>query len=194
MDEVKDLSSWKNSLLFTIILVKVSFKISLNILLALISSSKTFSNFNFLLFRPLIFFDRSSHFNIRDFKSCIRSAAFLFSAAVLMIMPKFLGLMLSVSLRIRFRSFAVLIFLDTLIWFWKGHRTKNLPGIETSAETLAPLVEMGSFSTWTINWSPFLTRFSIWSVLTVSSSKRKSFSSGFLNPLFLVIWVYFLRP
>ncbi|MCY1531927.1 hypothetical protein D9M68_671670 [compost metagenome] len=92
------------------------------------------------------FFIKLSHLDTESNKSFCNSATPLPSDTVLIITPKFLGLILSIIFLRRLRSVLLLIFLETEITLEKGTRTIYLPAIERSELSRGPLVEIGSLA------------------------------------------------
>ena len=102
--------------------------------------------------------------------SLSNNSAFLPSATVLTITPKFLGRILSISLFKRFRSSTDFIFCDTDTFSEKGIRTRWRPAILNSEVKRGPLVEIGSFATCTATYWPTESTSPIFPFLLISGS------------------------
>ncbi|MNQ89885.1 hypothetical protein D3C85_1052070 [compost metagenome] len=138
------------------------------------------------------FFIKLSHLEIESSKSFCNSATPFPSETVLMITPKFLGLILSIIFFKRLRSVLLLIFLEMEITLEKGTSTVYLPAIERSELNLGPLVEMGSLAICTGTSKFLLTTSEIFPALLISASNLKLSNKVPCVPLRL-IFVSFIR-
>ena len=126
-------------------LVKSAFNKSLRIEVVVLSSPNT----RFGGCAPLILACIVLHLSIKLLRSDSKSAVDLCSATVLMMTPKFLGLIRSIKSFNRSFSSKSLIFWLTEILSEKGTNTRYLPAKVISEHNRGPLVEIGSLATCT---------------------------------------------